>query len=114
MVGKLPNCSQARRSRTEERKRDLWIRQSPTEVKAELCSRHRVSQLQARAGCQKTKSSLRIERSIFFLTSPFIEPLPRISPRFDHQKTTSTTPLFPKHPSKTSIKRQKQPAGGRS
>src|SRR6266851_2833298 len=28
MVGKLPNCSQARRSRTEERKRDLWIRQS--------------------------------------------------------------------------------------
>src|SRR6266851_1498280 len=29
MVGKLPNCSQARRSRTEERKRDLWIRQSP-------------------------------------------------------------------------------------
>jgi len=43
------------------------------EVKAELCSRHGVSQLQARAGCQKTKSSLRIERSIFFLTSPFIE-----------------------------------------
>src|SRR3979411_1647441 len=73
MVGKLPNCSQAQRSRTEERKRDLWIRQSPPEVKAELCSRHGVSQLQARAGCQKTKSSLRIERSIFFLTSPFIE-----------------------------------------
>jgi hypothetical protein len=47
------------------------------EVKAELRSKHRVSTLQARAGCQKTKSSLRIERSIFFLTSPFIEHLHR-------------------------------------
>ena len=52
------------------------------EVKAELCSRHGVSQLQARAGCQKTKSSLRIERSIFFLTSPFIEHF--------HRTTTTT------------------------
>src|SRR3981081_2210941 len=63
------------------------------EVKPELCSRHGVSQLQARAGCQKTKSSLRIERSIFFLTSPFIEPSHTLwkSLQDFHIPTASTT-----------------------
>src|ERR1700738_1813116 len=102
MVGKLPNCSQAQRSRTEERKRDLWIRQSPPEVKAELCSRHGVSQLQARAGCQKTKSSLRIERSIFFLTSPFIEHFHGLDDEIRYleatAKTSPKTQLMPPPP----------------
>jgi hypothetical protein len=44
-----------------------------TEVKAELCFQARSLAAAARAGCQKISSSLRRERGIFFLTSPFIE-----------------------------------------
>jgi hypothetical protein len=43
------------------------------EVKAELCSRHRVSTLQARAGCQKNQILLADRKKFFVLTSPFIE-----------------------------------------
>ena len=78
MVGKLPNCSQAQRSRTEERKRDLWIRQSPTEVKAELCSRHRVSTLQAGAGCQENQILLADRKKYFCLDIPFYRTLPTL------------------------------------
>src|SRR5882672_5616556 len=61
--------------RTEERKRDLWIRQSPPEVKAELCSRHRVSRLQAKGWMSENQILLADRKKYFCLDIPFYRTL---------------------------------------
>lgn len=80
MVGKLPNCSQARRSRTEERKRDLWIRQSPPEVKAELCPGTE-SQRCKRGLDVRNQILLADRKKYLFLDIPFYRTFPTLQRR---------------------------------
>src|SRR5216683_5615730 len=77
MVGKLPNCSQARRSRTEERKRDLWIRQSPPRSQSRAMLQAPSLKAASEGWMSENQILLADRKKYFFLDIPFYRTFPR-------------------------------------
>src|SRR5216684_4467981 len=76
MVGKLPNCSQARRSRTEERKRDLWIRQSPPRSQSRAMLQAQSFTAASEGWMSENQILLADRKKYFFLDIPFYRTSP--------------------------------------
>src|SRR5260370_1160033 len=76
MVGKLPNCSQARRSRTEERKRDLWIRQSPPRSQSRAMLQAPSLNAASEGWMSENQILLADRKKYFFLDIPFYRTFP--------------------------------------
>src|ERR1700716_64231 len=98
MVGKLPNCSQAQRSRTEERKRDLWIRQSPPKLKPSYAPGTE-SQRCKRGWMSENQILLEDRKKYFCLDIPFYRTFPLHQqswrePRFCDETAKDGAPRF--------------------
>src|SRR6266851_337856 len=93
MVGKLPNCSQARRSRTEERKRDLWIRQSPPRCQSRAMLQAPSLNAASEGWMSENQILLADRKKYFFLDIPFYRTLPTVLG--NRQRAAITT--FPPH-----------------
>src|SRR5216683_6354181 len=78
MVGKLPNCSQARRSRTEERKRDLWIRQSPPRSQSRAMLQAPSLNAASEGWMSENQILLADRKKYFCLDIPFYRTLPTL------------------------------------